>query len=157
YTTQSETKRLIRQSEELLQNAEKFASLSFLNNRSYPQGEFEESWRKVLFDHFHDVMPGSGIAVNYVDAARNLGEVELEGEKILHGALGDLVARVDTRGAGIPVIIFNPLSWERSEPVVIEAQLPAPSERVEVQDSSGAPLFSQIISTDAATQRVKLR
>jgi alpha-mannosidase len=157
YTTQAETKKLIRQNEELLQNAEKFASLSFLNTKSYPQDEFEESWRKLLFDHFHDIMPGSGIAVNYVDAARNLGQVELQGEKILHGALDDIVAHAKTSGAGVPVVVFNPLSWERSEPVVIEAQLPAHAEQVEVQDSSGTPLPSQVTSNDAATQRVELR
>ncbi|HLQ51680.1 MAG TPA: hypothetical protein VK129_09295, partial [Terriglobales bacterium] len=157
YTTQAETKKLIRQSEELLQNAEKFASLSFLEKHSYPQSEFEESWRKVLFDHFHDIMPGSGIAVNYVDAARNLGEVELQGEKALHGALDELAAHVNTQGAGVPVIIYNPLSWERTEPVVVEAQMPAAVQHVEIQDASGKPLLSQVISTDAATHRVKLR
>lgn len=157
YTTQAETKKLIRQSEELLQNAEKFAALSFLNQRLYPQTELEESWKKVLFDHFHDVMPGSGIAVNYVDAARNLGEVELQGDKILHGALDELTAHVNTGGAGVPVVIFNPLSWERTTPVIVEAQLPSRSQHVEVVDPSGKPLLSQVISTDASTQRVKLR
>ncbi|PYX90054.1 MAG: hypothetical protein DMG67_13640 [Acidobacteria bacterium] len=157
YTTQAETKKLIRQSEELLQNAEKFASLSFLEKHSYPQSEFEESWKKVLFDHFHDIMPGSGVAVNYVDAARNLREVELQGEKALHASLDELAAHVNTQGAGVPVIIYNPLSWERTEPVVVEAQMPAAVQHVEIQDASGKPLLSQVISTDAATHRVKLR
>jgi alpha-mannosidase len=157
YTTQAETKKLIRQNEELLQNAEKFASLAFLKNHSYPQSEFEESWRKVLFDHFHDIMPGSGIAVNYVDAARNLNEVKLQGETALQAALDELAAHVNTRGVGVPILIYNPLSWERTEPVVIETQLPTPAQHVEVQDSSGKPLLSQVISTDATTHRVKLR
>jgi len=157
YTTQSETKKLIRQGEELLQNAEKFASLSYLNQHTYPYGELEDSWKKVLFDHFHDIMPGSGIAVNYVDAARNLHEVELQGEKILQESLDDLAARVNTQGAGIPVIIYNPLSWERTGPVVVEVQMPGPAQHIEVRDSSGAPLLSQVVSTDSATHQEKLR
>jgi len=157
YTTQSETKKLIRRNEELLQNAEKFASLSFLSRHAYPQSELEASWRKLLFDHFHDIMPGSGIAVNYEDAARNLREVSLEGEKILHGALDDLTARVNTQGAGVPVVIFNPLSWQRTAPVVVDAQLSGPAQHVEVRDSSGRRLLSQVISTDAATHQVRLR
>src|SRR5690348_5878686 len=61
------------------------------------------------------------------------------------------------RAPGVPVIIYNPLSWERSEPVVVEAQMPAAVQHVEIQDASGKPLLSQVISTDAATHRIKLR
>ena len=91
YTTQSETKKLIRQNEELLQNAEKFAALSFLTaNRPYSNSDFEEIWKRVLFDHFHDIMPGSGIGVNYADAERNLTDASLRSQKILDGALDSL-------------------------------------------------------------------
>jgi len=157
YTTQSETKKLIRRSEELLQNAEKFASLSYLDRHVYPHHELEDSWKKVLFDHFHDIMPGSGIAVNYLDAARNLNEVELQGEKILQDSLNEMAAHINTQGAGVPVIIYNPLSWERTEPVVVQAQLPGPDRHVEIHDASGKPLLSQVISTDHATHQIKLR
>ncbi len=88
YTTQSETKKLIRYNEELLQNAEKFASLSFLTaKRPYDNGAFEEIWKRVLFDHFHDIMPGSGIGINYVDADRNLTNASLRSQKILDDSL----------------------------------------------------------------------
>ncbi len=80
-TTQSETKKRIRQSEELLLNAEKFSSLAMLHGLPYPQEELNDDWKKVLFDQFHDIMPGSGIAINYVDAARDLGVVKLSGNK----------------------------------------------------------------------------
>src|SRR5712692_9942282 len=155
YTTQSETKKQIRESEQLLQNAEKFASFSFLGNRSYPHSVLEASWKKVLFDHFHDIMPGSGIEVNYLDAARNLREVGLEGDKILHEALADLAARAKTAGSGAAVVVFNPLSWERTEPVVVEARFPTAAGRVEVHDSAGKPLLFQVITTE--DDRVKLR
>ena len=74
FTTQAETKRRIRRSEENVLNAEKFASLALLYGRPYPQDAMLLSWKNLLFDHFHDIMPGSGIAVNYLDAKRNLGE-----------------------------------------------------------------------------------
>ncbi|HZS49092.1 MAG TPA: alpha-mannosidase [Blastocatellia bacterium] len=157
YTTQSETKKLIRQNEELLQNAEKFAAFSYLNLRTYPHEQFEESWRKLLFDHFHDIMPGSGIAVNYLDAARNLGEVSSQGEKILNGALGELSSRIDTHGSGAPIVVYNPLSWDRTGSVIVEAQLPEPLQLLEAFDSRGQLVPLQIISTEAATGKVKAR
>jgi len=159
-TTQSETKKRIRQSEELLLNAEKFSSLALLLGRPYPQEEFNNDWKKVLFDQFHDIMPGSGIAINYVDAARDQAVVGLSGRKILSGSLDALVARVNTEGEGVPVVLFNPLSWVRTDVAEAEAQFPsavATQAGVEVRDSSGSVLPSSVISRDDVTHTLKVR
>ena len=157
YTTQSETKKLIRQNEELLQNAEKFAALSFLTaHRPYSNDAFEDIWKRVLFDHFHDIMPGSGIGVNYVDAERNLADASLRSQKILDSALESLNGLIDTRGEGVPVVVFNSLSWERTGSVRIEAAEPPAGQHLEVRDSAGQPLLSQVVATDAAAHRVTL-
>jgi alpha-mannosidase len=157
YTTQSETKKLIRQNEELLQNAEKFAALSFLTaKRPYSNSEFEEIWKRVLFDHFHDIMPGSGIGVNYEDAERNLTDASLRSRKILDGALDSLDALVDTRGEGIPVVVYNSLSWERTGSVRIEAIEPPSGQQLEARDSAGQTLLSQVAASDPAARKVTL-
>ncbi len=149
YTTQAETKRLIRYNEELLQNAEKFASLAFVNaRRPYDNVAFEDIWKRVLFDHFHDIMPGSGIGINYADAERNLTDASLRSQKILDGALDSLNAGIDTAGPGIPVVVYNSLSWDRTAPVTVELHAPAAGQRLEVRDSAGQPLPSQIISAN---------
>src|SRR6202022_4983230 len=75
-TTQAETKRRIRTAEELLLNAEKFSAISTLYGLSYPAEELDSAWKDLLLDDFHDIFPGSGIAVNYLDAKRNLENVE---------------------------------------------------------------------------------
>ena len=157
YTTQSETKKLIRQNEELLQNAEKFAALSFLTTaRPYSNAGFEEIWKRVLFDQFHDIMPGSGIAINYVDAERNLTDASLRSQKILDGALDSLNRLIDTRGEGIPVVVYNSLSWDRSGPVKIETSAPAAGRHLEARDSAGQTLLSQVVATGAADRQVTL-
>ncbi len=133
YTTQSETKRLIRYNEELLQNTEKFASMAYLSaGRPYDNTAFEDIWKRVLFDHFHDIMPGSGIGINYEDAERNLTDASLRSQKILDGALDDLSAGIDTAGAGIPVVVYNSLSWDRTAPVTVEVHAPAAGQHLEV-------------------------
>jgi alpha-mannosidase len=159
-TTQSETKKRIRQSEELLLNAEKFSSLALLDGLPYPQEELNNDWKKVLFDQFHDIMPGSGIAINYVDAARDLGVVGLSGNKILSGSLKTLAARVNTEGEGVPVVLFNPLGWARTDVMEAEAQFPsslAPQSGIEVRDSDGTVLPSSVLSRDDTTHTVKIR
>src|SRR5260221_2444283 len=126
-TTQAETKRRIRTTEELLLNAEKFSSLASIYGRPYPAEDLDQSWKRLLFDDFHDIFPGSGIAVNYLDAKRNLEDVSRTGNAILSSSLNGLSAHIRTTVTGAPVVIFNSLSWARSEVIAVEAQLPAPA------------------------------
>ena len=55
----------------------------------------------------------------------------------------------------MPVLIFNSLSWPRTEVTEVEAQLPAPAKQIEVVDSNGKPAESQLLSLDAETHRAR--
>ncbi|MGB9073000.1 MAG: glycoside hydrolase family 38 C-terminal domain-containing protein, partial [Terriglobales bacterium] len=156
FTTQAETKRRIRRSEEAMLNAEEFSSLASLYGRPYPHDELQLAWKNLLFDHFHDIMPGSGIAVNYLDAERNLEDVQRMSREISSGALHELSAHVNTEGNGIPVIVFNSLSWLRTDVVEVEVQLPEPARGLEVVDSAGKRVESQLLAMDADTHRARL-
>jgi alpha-mannosidase len=153
FTTQAETKRRIRRSEENVLNAEKFASLASLYGRPYPQDVMTQTWKHLLFDHFHDIMPGSGIAVNYLDAKRNLEDVERAANDITNASLREIAAHVNTNGDGVPLILFNSLSWPRTDVSEFEVQLPAPTREIEVVDSDGKPVEAQLLSIDADTHR----
>ena len=155
FTTQAETKRRIRRAEETVLNAEKFASLASLYGRTYPQDGMELTWKNLLFDHFHDIMPGSGIAVNYLDAKRNLENVDRAASDVIRGSLREIAAHVDTQGKGVPIMIFNSLSWHRTEVTEVEAQLPAPARQIEVVDSAGKPADSELLSIEAETHRAR--
>jgi alpha-mannosidase len=153
FTTQAETKRRIRRAEENVLNAEKFSSIASLFGRPYP--DMELPWKNLLFDHFHDIMPGSGIAVNYLDAKRNLEDVDRAADDATRGALSEIAAHANTQGEGVPVIVFNSLSWERIGVVEAEAQLPSEAAAIEVADASGHLVPSQLLSIDAETHRAK--
>jgi alpha-mannosidase len=160
-TTQADTKQRIRRDEELMLDAEKYASVASLLGRSYPQAQFELAWKNLLFDHFHDVMPGSGIAVNYLDAKRNLEDVARSAKEITDGALGEIMAHVNTqgvnpRGDGVPVVVFNSLSWVRTEVVEAEVQLPGPARDVEVLDGAGKRVDHQLLTMDSTTNRARI-
>lgn len=157
YTTQADSKKRMRESEELLLNSEKFASLATLHGREYPQGRFEDCWRRTLFDQFHDMMAGSGIHINYVDEAENLEFVKLALEPVLYGSVRLLAERVDTRGEGVPVAVFNSLSWERTDVTEAEVQFPGAIEEIEVRDPAGTVVPSSVISRDDTVHTVKVR
>jgi len=147
FTTQSETKKRIRHAEEAILDAEKFASLAHLYQRAYPREELTAAWKSLLFDQFHDIMPGSGIAVNYLDAKRDLALVEQTTGNIVNGSLNEISAHIDTRNKDVPLVVYNSLSWARTEVIEAEAQLPASASSIEVLDSAGHVVPSQVLST----------
>ncbi len=155
FTTQAETKRRIRRSEENVLNAEKFASLATLFGRAYPHDEMELTWKNLLFDHFHDIMPGSGIAVNYLDAKRNLEDVDRAANEVTSGSVHEIAAHINTQREGAPTILFNSLSWPRTDVTEIETQLPEPARNISVVDSTGKPAESQLLSMDSETHRAR--
>jgi len=154
FTTQAETKRRIRRAEENVLNAEKFASLASLYGKPYPDN-MEQIWKNLLFDHFHDIMPGSGIAVNYLDAKRNLENVDRAANDITRSSLKEIAAHVNTHGDGTAVVLFNSLSWSRSGVIELEAQLPTAAKQIEVVDSTGKKAESQLLAMDAETHRAR--
>jgi len=126
-TTQANHKRNMRDSEVEVLNAEKWASLAWLDGRAYPGNELTEDWKKVLFNQFHDLGAGSGIGVIYQDAQKDYDVVRWSTNEISDGALDTVDAQVNTAGAGIPVVVYNPLGWQRSGDVRVKVQLPKPS------------------------------
>jgi alpha-mannosidase len=158
YTTQAAEKSDNRRSEVLLLNAEKFSSLANLFGAPYPQLEFEGAWKKVLFNQFHDVMAGSGIAAIYKDAARDHASVRQTGQETLQSSLADLGARADTRGEGSPLLVFNALSWPRTS--LVEAQVSLFDSRggeVEVRNSAGKPVLSEVMGREPGSSRFTIR
>jgi len=155
FTTQAETKQRIRRSEEVMLDAEKFASVALLDGRAYPQDELNFAWKRLLFDEFHDILPGSGIAVNYLDARRNLDDVRRVADEVIHNSLSEIATHINTEGPGVPVIVFNSLSWPRSEVVEVEAQLSRPAKHIAVTDIAGKPAETQLLNIDPATHRAR--
>jgi alpha-mannosidase len=155
FTTQSDTKQRIRQTEETMLNAEKFSSIAFLLGHPYASEDMNFAWKRLLFDHFHDIMPGSGIAVNYLDAKRNLEDVRRVGNDQIENSLREIAAHANTSGEGVPLMVFNSLSWPRTEVIEAEAQLPAATSQIHVVDSAGQPAESQLLSIDKATHRAR--
>ena len=148
-TTQANHKRNMRQSEEQVLNAEKWASLAWLDGQIYPATEITEDWKKVLFNQFHDLAAGSGIGVIYQDAQKDYDVVRYSTNEINERSFRSLVGRVDTSATGIhqiPVVVMNPLGWERSGEVKFSLLLP--SNPYEVVDASGNILPSQIVHND---------
>jgi alpha-mannosidase len=157
YTTQAETKRHNRESEILLLDAEKFASLASLAGASYPGQQFNDAWKKVLFNQFHDVAAGSGIPAIYKDADRDYADVRHVGEESVHDSLGTLAAYADTNGPGVAVLVMNPLAWDRTDIAEVTVEMPHATPGVEVLDVAGRLVLSEIAERHPETNSFRVR
>ena len=159
FTSQAAHKRNMRESEEWMLDAEKYSSLAWLTGVAYPAPQLNEAWKKVLFNQFHDLAAGSGIAVIYQEAQRDYDMVRFTTGEATSAALSKIAARVDTLSPvrSRPVLIFNPLAWERKDVVEFSVQMPeSVKDGVSVLDAEHHLLPMQVISSDAATNTVRL-
>ncbi|HUV04951.1 MAG TPA: glycoside hydrolase family 38 C-terminal domain-containing protein [Armatimonadota bacterium] len=119
YTTHADIKKMNRVSENLLPAAEMFSALAGRYGFTYPHTGFVQAWRNTCFNQFHDIFDGSAIHGSY-DYSRELFDKAYGiGEDALSGSMSTIAENVDTNGDGMPVVVFNPLSWKRTDVVRI--------------------------------------
>jgi alpha-mannosidase len=155
YTTQAAHKRNMRRSEDWLLDAEKWSSLAWLGGGGYPANALNEAWKKELFNQFHDLAAGSGIAVIYKEAQQDYDVVRWTTQDATTRAWQSIGHRIDT---SIPkklgpnaasVVVWNALSWPRSEPVVAVVQLPDKTDdALEVVDGEGRVLPTDVLTPE---------
>ncbi len=118
YGEHPEEKLAERQAEETLESCEKFSTIGALFGQPYPQQEMAWAWEKILFNHNHDTMGGShSDAVHFESMSRYEGAMEAA-----RAALTDRLYRLSrmintSRGGDFPFIVFNSLSFPRTEVV----------------------------------------
>ncbi|MBD2304192.1 alpha-mannosidase [Chroococcidiopsis sp. FACHB-1243] len=127
YTSHADQKRYNRRCEDLLYQAELFATLAMLTaEMAYPKTEIEDAWKKVLFNQFHDILPGSAIPEVYVDANQDWQAAEQTATDILNQSLQAIAAQIDfppsPHPKAQPIVVFNSLNWVRSQ--VVELTVP---------------------------------
>jgi alpha-mannosidase len=150
YTTQVEMKRNNRQAEQLLLNAEKMSELAvFFRYRDYfPNRDLSEAWKLALLNQAHDLAAGSGIGPIYADAAHQYQEIFERGNRALNFSLQNLGLQVDTRGEGVPLVVYNPQSWDRTDLVTAEvSDFALPARMVAVHGEEKVPV--QILKAPA--------
>jgi alpha-mannosidase len=146
YTTHADVKRMNRESENLLPAAEAFAAIAAAHGGGYPKADFVSAWRDTCFNQFHDIFDGSAIHGSYDYSRRLFEKIKAVADRSVDGSLKALCARINTQGAGAPVVVFNPLAWERDDVVAVDLPLnpfmPHPTEAI---DASGEATPVQVI------------
>ena len=110
YTSQARTKRLNRRAEQALREAEIWSVAA----GDYPRDLFDSTWKRLLINQFHDILPGSSIDWVYEDAERELGAVV--------EVAGGVTARSQKAiaGEGDHPVVFNVNSHPRREVIEVD-------------------------------------
>ncbi|MFO7588723.1 MAG: glycoside hydrolase family 38 C-terminal domain-containing protein [Gemmatimonadota bacterium] len=127
YTTQAELKRRNRRAEADLQVAEALASVAsgLPGGPAYPRARLERAWRQVLFNQFHDILPGSSIPEVVTDAIATYDSASATTDSLTGEAFAAIRAAMDTRGdAGGAYVLFNPLATPRAGPAFVDLGVP---------------------------------
>ena len=106
-TSQTKTKRGIRKAEIALKQLEFILSRQMLAGKEMPENwseRLDKLWKKLLFNQFHDIAPGTSIERVHKRAERELWEVAED-------ARAWIDSMVDPESA-VPEYIYNHSSWD---------------------------------------------
>jgi len=160
YATQSRVKQLNRQAENALLAAETFATIGskMQGKPFYPRIDFREAWKILLRNQFHDILPGTSVGDAADDAVRDLESVIKEAGRLQRFGLETIGSRIDTRGEGSPIVIYNPLAWKRTALVSADLRFVTPVQTFSVKDAAGneIPYTIDDRSADRCNYRITL-
>ena len=103
----------------------------------------------MLFNQFHDIVCGSHVDKVYQNTIDRYKAAVTLSDQCLGYSLDHLVNQIDTNGEGIPLVVFNPLSWTRDD--VVEFCLGLTEQdvfEIEVRDSVGQAMASDLIASE---------
>ncbi|NUR91474.1 MAG: alpha-mannosidase, partial [Nonomuraea sp.] len=147
YSAHSGIKAWQRRAQAAVLSAERWAAVAGHDVRA----ELERAWKQVLFNQFHDVLPGSAIEPAYDDARDQLGEAVSIAKRIIaraHNVIARDIAVPEEPGTS-PVVVFNPHPWPVTTRVELQYGL-APG-GAHVVDAGGAEVPSQPTQPVATT------
>lgn len=155
YTSRTMLKLWNRRNELLADATEKSASLAqWLGVQAYPQKAINDAWVRNLWQAHHDGITGTSIPNAYLYSMNDYVLVNKTLGNLLKTTTGNIVRAMDTQTKGMPVVVYNPLSFQRTDIVEARLTMPAKPEGLRVFDKDGKEVLSQISSYDEKTGEV---
>ncbi len=142
HISQARIKHWNRVLEHTILQAERLAVLGTLCQRKFffPRYDLTRLWKAYLLHQFHDTLPGTLVGDAADDVLRDFEEQFQEAVRIRTFGLEAIGARIDTRGAGVPVAVYNASAWPRSGIVEVQLHRPTPEPVSSVTDDAGNPI-----------------
>jgi len=129
-TTQARVKKLNREAEHRLLEAEALSTLAALHGGDYQREELEAAWKTLLLNQFHDILPGTSIGEVYDVTHEELADVVRTARKLRDRALSPTLEAPEELALLVANVSLNPrplsvvLDAESRPAGIAEADLP---------------------------------
>lgn len=118
-TAQARNKKYNRKSELLYHDVETLAATAGkLTGASYPADDILDSWKIILLNQFHDIIPGSSISQVYEDSKEQYEAIGAKGRELTSKAIDSLAANISADKDSL--VVFNTLGTERTDVVITD-------------------------------------
>ncbi len=143
YTSQAYNKKMNRRLELLYREAEWLQVLLAAGSGSfgkYPAEAFNEGWKIILRNQFHDIIPGSSIREVYEDSRAEYAEAERIGTQAARTAAEALTVSTGPETGKTAYTVFNGASFNQAALLTVTAE---DSEQRQWRDENGSVLRAQ--------------
>jgi alpha-mannosidase len=146
YSSRIELKQWMRTMERLLTTAERFSALAGWLGLPADDSGLWRAWEPVLFNETHDLASGVMTDHVYEDTLRSYQFAERLAVELIEAPWARIAANIDTRGEGIPVVVFNTLGWPRTDIAQVNVGFTDPSATgITVIDANGQVVPAQVL------------
>lgn len=146
YTSQAAMKRFNRRNENLAVAAEGASTAAtILGAMDYPAEQLRKNWQRFLWHQFHDDLTGTSIPRSYTFSWNDELIAQTLFADAITAAVGGVSRALDTRTSGTPVVVYNPVSTDRTD--IVEATVPMSSKPrgINVTGPDGKSVPAQLI------------
>ena len=156
YTSQAAMKRFNRTNELLADAAEKSGVAALeLAGQAYPTERLRDAWIRFIWHQFHDDMTGTCIPQAYQFSWNDEIASMNQFAGVLTSSTSAVSTLLDTSGAGTPLVIYNPVSMPRREPVEATVKLGTLASAVRVIDAgTGEPVPAQVLGASGSDTKI---
>lgn len=157
YTSQAVLKRWNRRNELLADAAEKASVASeWLGASTYPTEELRTAWMNNLWQAHHDGLTGTSIPKAYVYSQNEYALANKTFGDVFINAAGAFTSVLDTRAKGTPIVLYNPLSFERNDVAEVQIVCATRPADVCVYGPDGKEVLAQVAGYDQASSRATI-
>ena len=148
YSSRIELKQEMRDMERLLTTAETLGVLAERLGGGIAERMCWPAWEPVLFNETHDLASGVMTDHVYEDTLASYAFSRRLANQWIDKLREQITAKIDTRGDGIPIVVFNTLGWPRTDVAEATVGIAEPGvHSFRVEDADGKEVPVQLAET----------
>ncbi|HZH33606.1 MAG TPA: glycoside hydrolase family 38 C-terminal domain-containing protein, partial [Pyrinomonadaceae bacterium] len=153
-----------RLAENMTLTAEKFGTIAYLRGAKYPDLALDKAWRQIFFGSHHDAITGTPSDSAFLDLVHGYREAFELSKGALDDSLDFIAKQISTKpnfksqiskSQIIPIVVFNPMSWKRTDIVRVNVRFPTPILEYSICDEKGASVVYYETKANSVSIREK--